>query len=218
MRIKLRSLLREELVADNITAADIYNFYYLWYIASTQPKVVATNFGNDVMKSFLYNIKGKYIRLFKKILVKQITKYIQSARVDQDFPKEVIGSLGSMSSSELKKLMAKTFRSDMKRRNDKWDMVAEYVSNLENASSVNDIFLYVNQLNNAVHNTQTKVMDKFPNFYSDLKPAFDAVDKIRNSNHWEILKRLVTNKDIRDLLNQEMDENKLCGSTRKVSH
>jgi hypothetical protein len=52
-----------------------------------------------------------------------------------------------------------------------------------------------------------------------LKPAFDAVDKIKSGNQWELMKGLVTNKDIRGLLNQDVMENKnkLCASTRKVS-
>jgi hypothetical protein len=204
--IKLKNLITES-SGNGLGASDIYNFYYLWYFVTTSPQSVNTDFGREVMKNYLYNLKNKYIVLFKNILAKQIAKYIQRNRVDGDFPKDIINSLGTLSSSELKKLMAKTFRSDMKRRNDVWDMVAGFVYNLENATTSEKMFLYINQLNNAVHNTGTQVMTKFPNFYSELKPAFDAVDRIKSGNQWELMKGLVKNKDIRSLLNQDNVDN-----------
>ena len=219
MRIKLCDLLDEVMMGpETISAKDIYNFYYLWYIATTQPSAVATPYGKEVMKTYLQALKDKYVRLFRRLLIKQIAKYISRGRVDPDILSKNVSELDSMSSSELQKLMAKTFRSDMTRRNERWDMVADFVTKLESASSTNDMFLYINQLNNAVHNTQTQVMDKFPNFYSELKPAFDAVDKIKSGNQWELMKGLVTNKDIRGLLNQDVMESKkkLCVSTQKV--
>lgn len=220
--IKLRQLLAEtiNLDADIIRKGDIYSFYYLWYIATTQPSAVATPYGKEVMKTYLQALKDKYVRLFRRLLIKQIAKYISRGRVDPDILSKNASELDSMSSSELQKLMAKTLRSDMTRRNERWDLVADFVTKLESASSANDMFLYINQLNNAVHNTQTQVMDKFPNFYSELKPAFDAVDKIKSGNQWELMKGLVTNKDIRGLLNQDVMEEskkKLCVSTQKVS-
>ena len=219
MRIKLCDLLNEALMgSETISAKDIYNFYYLWYVATTQPSVVATPYGKEVMKTFLLALRDKYVRLFKRLLIKQISKYISRGRADSDILSKSVSDLESISSSELHKLMAKTFRSDMTRRNDNWNMVADFVTKLESASSSTDMFLYINQLNNAVHNTQTQVMDKFPNFYSELKPAFDAVDRIKSGNQWELMKGLVSNKDIRGLLNQDVMENKekLCDSTRKV--
>lgn len=217
MIIKLSDILFEVLQPNTISARDIYNFYYLWYIATTSPQAVNTDYGREVMKTYLVQLKAKYVSLFKALLVKQIAKYISRGRVDIDFPKDAIAKLQTLSTGELKKLMAKTFRSDMTRRNDRWEMVADFVYNLENATSVEQMFLYINQLNNAVHNTHTQVMDKFPNFYSELKPAFDAVDKIKSGNQWELLKGLVSNKDIRGLLNQDVMENKkLCVSTQKV--
>jgi hypothetical protein len=220
--IKLKDLLTEAVGGGmSLSASDIFNFYYLWYISTTSPQVVNTDYGREIMKTYLQGLKAKYVGLFKIILVKQIAKYIKQKRIDPDFPVDVISNLGNLSTSELKRLMAKTFRSDMKRRNDVWNMVSEFVYKLENSSSVNDMFLYINQLNNAVHNTGTQIMDKFPNFYNELKPAFDSVDKIKSGNQWELMKRLVTNKDIRGLLNQDVMETtnkKLCGSTQKVLH
>lgn len=220
MRIKLGDLLNEALIgSESISAKDIYNFYYLWYIATTQPSAVATPYGREVMKTYLQALKDKYVRLFRRLLIKQIAKYISRGRVDSDVLSKNVSELESMSSSDLQKLMAKTFRSDMTRRNERWDMVADFVTKLDSASSTNDMFLYINQLNNAVHNTKTQVMDKFPNFYSELEPAFNAVDKIKSGNQWELMKGLVSNKDIRGLLNQDIMENKkkLCVSTQTIS-
>lgn len=218
--IKLRQLLSEtiDLDADIIRKGDIYSFYYLWYIATTQPAMVATPYGKEVMKTYLQALKNKYVKLFRRLLIKQIAKYISRGRVDANVLVKNTSELEVMSSSDLQKLMAKTFRSDMTRRNERWDMVADFVTKLDSANSVSDMFLYINQLNNAVHNTETQVMDKFPNFYTELKPAFDAVDKIKSGNQWELMKGLVTNKDIRGLLNQDVMENKkICVSIQKVS-
>lgn len=221
MRIKLGDLLNEALIGSlSLSAKDIYNFYYLWYIATTQPSVVTTPYGKEVVKTYLQALKDKYVKLFRRLLINQIAKYIHRGRVDQDVLIKNVNELESLSSSELQKLMSKTLRSDMKRRNERWDLVADFVTKLESANSTADMFLYINQLNNAVHNTQTQVMDKFPNFYSELEPAFDAVNKIKSGNQWELMKGLVSNKDIRGLLNQDVMENKnkVCVSTQKVLH
>jgi hypothetical protein len=61
------------------------------------------------------------------------------------------------------------------------------------------MFLWINQLNNAVHNTNGKVLDKLPNYYAELLKAFDAVDK---AGSIENLRQFV-DKDIRDLKNQD---------------
>lgn len=200
--IKLKDLLNEG-TESGLKASDIYNFYYLWYISGTIPQAVSTNYGREVVRNYLYNLRKKYVSLFKNILANQIEKYISLGRIDPTFPKNIINSLKNMSSGDLQKLMAKTFRTDLHRRNDVWNMVADFVNKLENSNSINDIFLYINQLNNSVHNTGTKIMNKFSNFDTELKPAFDMVDRIKSENHWELLKKLVTDKDIRDLLNQE---------------
>lgn len=202
--ILLKTLISEELVGEKLSAGDVYNFYYLWYISNTVPKAVSTDYGREVMKTYIRALKDKYVRLFKDILVKQLIKYIKRKRVDSDlFLYPINISSNQISTSELKKLMNKTFRSDMKNRNDQWNMVADFVDKLNSSTMTADMFIYINQLNNAVHNTGTTIMRKFYNFNNELRPAFDMVDKIRSDNHWELLKKLVSNKDIRDLLDQD---------------
>lgn len=198
---KLKKLVKEGLESvEMLTPKDIYNFYFLWWTAVNQPKLVSTNYGKEIMNHYLTQWKIKYTKAFKKLIAIQIGKYIQRGRVDPDFPKDAAAKLMSMSASQLQSLMAKTFRSDMQRRNDRWELVADFVTKLESANSPKDIFVYVNQLNNAVHNTQTRVLDKMPNYYSELMKAFDFVDKAKSPQLQ--LKGLV-DKDIRDLWNQE---------------
>ncbi len=198
--IEFKRLIREVHDTESLVSKDIFNFYYLWHTATNSPELVSTPYGKEVMNYYLQQLKSKYIRLFKKVLINQIQKYKQRKRVDQDFPMDK--PTDSSTAAELATLMNKTFRSDMQRRNDKWDMVAGFVKNLESASATKDIFLWINQLNNAVHNTQTKVMDKFPNFYTELNRAFDTVHKATNV---ESLRGMV-DKDIRDLKNQNDTE------------
>jgi hypothetical protein len=188
---------------DTMSAKDIYNFYFLWWTANNNPQLVATPFGKEVMMHYLTQLKTKYVRLFTRLLAKQIAKYAGRGRVDSDFPTGSVPQLPSMSPKELQTLMAKTFRSDMQRRNDKWDLVADFTTKLANSSSAKDMFLYINQLNNAVHNTQGRVLDKLPNYWNEILKAFNVVDKA-TSPHLQ-LKGMV-DKDIRDLWNQHEDE------------
>lgn len=197
--IQFKSLIKEVHDVEKLTSRDIYNFYYLWHTASNSPELISTAFGKEVLSYYLQQIKAKYVRLFKKVLFNQIQKYKQRHRVDTDFPMDK--PTEDSTAVELQTLMKKTFRSDMTHRNDKWDMVADFVANLENSTSNKDMFLWINQLNNSVHNSQTKVLDKFPNFHTELNRAFDTVNHATNI---ESLKSLV-DKDIRDLKNQEAE-------------
>jgi hypothetical protein len=81
-------------------------------------------------------------------------------------------------------------------------LICDFTEKLANSTSTKDIFVWVNQLNNAVHNTKTNVLDKFPNYYSELLNAFNTVHKATNV---ETLKGFV-DKDIRDLRNQSNSE------------
>lgn len=198
--MKLKKIIEGLEEVQGLSPRDIYNFYFLWYTAVHQPKLVSTPYGKEIMDHYLGNFRKKYVSIFRLYLARQIAKYISRGRVDPDFPKLTGPELEKMSGAQLRPLMAKTFRSDMQRRNDRWDMIAEFLENLEKASNAKDIFTWINQLNNAVHNTQTRVMDKTPNYYSELFKAFQTVDKATNP-HLQ-LKSLV-DKDIRDLWNQE---------------
>jgi len=192
--IKLKSLLKEN--SGNLSSKTIFDFYYLWYLYTNNPILFESNYGKFILENYTEEFKKICVDLFKKLVYKQIVKYVQRNRIDIDFPKGQ--PTGNTSSKDLLLLMKKTFRSDMKRRNTRWEGVAESVANLENSNSPKDIFLWVNQLFNAVHNTETKVMDKFPNYYSELLKAFDIV-RDHNPQHW---KQFVSS-DIRQIENQD---------------
>jgi hypothetical protein len=100
-------------------------------------------------------------------------------------------------------LMNKTYRSDMRRRNTVWNSVAAYTTALEDTVKTAVIFVSINGLNNAIHNTGGKILTdayKVPNARA-LAEAFSAVASIKSSSQWELLKRMV-DPDIRGLLNQ----------------
>lgn len=195
--IKFKGLLKEIHDVESLTPKDIYNFYYLWHTSLHNPAAVGTTYGKEVQSYYLNQLKTKYVKLFTKILSQQVQKYVQRGRVDPDFPKDI--QWDSASPEALWGLMKKTFRSDMTRRNDVWNMVGEFTTNLSKAQAAKDLFVWINQLNNAVHNTNGRVLDKLPNYYASLRQAFDAVDKAGNI---ENLRGLV-DKDIRDLKNQD---------------
>lgn len=200
--IQIKRLIKEIHDVESIYPKDVYNLYYLEFISSRYPEVIQTPYGKEILGYYLQNLKQKYAKLFKALLYKQIYKYVTRNRIDPDFDKDALQPAAD--AKTLKDLMAKTFRSDMKRRNDVWNAVAGYTYGLENASSPAQIFVNINGLNNAVHNTGGKIMydpQKVSN-YSELRRAFDAADAIKNQNQWELLKSRV-DKDIRDLLNQE---------------
>jgi len=198
--IQFRKLVKEIHDVETISAKDIFNFYYLWHFAVNEPKLANTSYSKEVIGYYTQQFKQKYLRLFSKLLYKQLAKYVSRGRVEPDFPTQMVTP--SASPKDLAMMMKKTFRSDMKRHNDRWDLICDFTENLSNSTSAKDIFTWVNQLNNAVHNTKTNVLDKFPNYYSELVKAFDTVAKAKNM---ETLKGFV-DKDIRDLQNQNATE------------
>lgn len=201
--ILIKHLLKEIFDAEPILPRDVYNLYYLEFVSSRYPQIVQTPYGKEVMNHYLGRLKQKYVKLFKALLYKQIYKYVTRDRIDPDFNKDLLQP--DASAKVLRDLMLKTFRSDMKRRNDVWNAVAGYTYGLENASSPAQIFVNINGLNNSVHNTSGKIMfdpAKVSN-YAELRRAFDMADAVKSQSQWELLKGSV-DKDIRDLLDQEV--------------
>jgi hypothetical protein len=203
--IRIKSLIKEIHDVQFLHSRDIYNLYYLEFVSSRYPQVVQTPYGQEVVTHYLGNLKQKYLNLFKYLLFRQISKYVNRKRIDPDL--DVAMLQPDASATDLQKMMAKTFRSDMKRRNDVWNAVADYTVGLDNANSPAKIFVNINGLNNAIHNTGGKIMfdpSKVSN-YRELAVAFDAADRIKSEAQWELLKGKV-DKDIRDLLDQEISE------------
>jgi len=195
--IKLKFLLLEA-ATGYISPTDIYNFYYLWYLFTNNSELFQTPYGKETLTYYTNEFKQICFPLFKKLVYKQIVKYVQRGRVDSDFPAGQ--PTENTSSKDLFLLMSKTFRSDLKRRNTRWESISEAVANLENANSPKEIFLWINQLFNATHNTETKIVDKISN-YSELFRAFDTVSK-HDPKYW----KQYVSKDIRQLTDQDQDK------------
>jgi len=196
--IKLRHLLNEG--SGELTTKDIYNFYFLFTIASYQPQALQTDYGKFIKDEYLRVLKLKYTTLFKRLLFEQIKKYVVRGRIDPDFPKEKLAEgAPSLDANELLTLIKKTFRSDMQRRNDVWIMAAEFLSNLEASSTSKDIFIWIDRLNATVHNTQTAILGKVS---YDLVAAYDKVHQAKSLNDYKPL----VDKDLRQLLIQSTDE------------
>lgn len=168
--IKLKELLLEA-VSGNITPSDIYNFYFLFYYNSHEPALFNTDYAKEMEHEFLTSIKNKYLITFKELLAEQINKYISHKRIDADFPVSSVS--GKDSAEKLAMLMAKTYRSDLKRRNDVWNVAAEGVVKLEKTSNPKMLYLPLNSLNMVVHNTQTKILGKLTSG-CELLQALDA--------------------------------------------
>jgi hypothetical protein len=190
--IQLRKLLKEDIKSE-LTPKVIYNFYALWYAYLHHPEA-RSDYGKEVVEYYTTKYKALYVNLFNQLLKEQLAKYISLNRLDPDFPTKI--NVNTLTPLQLKTLMNKTFRTDRIRRNDVWNLIADYNNSLSTATDSKTIFLMIDRLNNAVHNTKTSVLDKLPHYHLELKKALDACHNLTNVNY---LKTYV-DKDIRSLL------------------
>lgn len=204
--IRLKSIIIEEGMGDGglltLSSKDIYNFYVLWNLYLTSPELINTQYGKNVLTFYLGKFKKQYVTIFSKLLANQIRKYIVRKRIDVDFPINVdLDKLAiELNTKELGQLMRKTFRSDMVRRNDVWNLVGDFVYNLSNSSNTKDTFIWIDRLNNTVHNTGGAVLDKLNNYYGELNRAFDNCHNAKN-----ILNLMqYVDSDIRKLKDQDV--------------
>lgn len=151
-----------------LTTTDIYDFYFLT-TALSYDQIHSEDL--SVAEFYLNDICQLYLQSFKQLLIDQIEKYYKRNRVDADFS---YYSLKTANFEKIKELINKTFRSDMVRRNDVWNLIAANLLNLSKAGSIKIKCFYMDRLNNCVHNTGDLVLDKFPNGYK-LMNAFDIV-------------------------------------------
>lgn len=149
---------------------DIYNFYFLYTALQTQEIEQVDQFYID---EFAQNIKDKYLLVFRPIVVAQLHKYETHKRVDSDF-KFKDGSF-----LDIHNLMQKTFRSDMERRNKRWEELTYWLSKLEKEKSTKKILFDIDRINNTTHNTHESILSKFPN-HDELLIAFDHCSEIKD--------------------------------------
>ena len=186
-RIPPRSRFLAESAPGNVlTPTDIYDLYWLCTGFSYDQFHGAREDTQDeqIAKFYLQEIQNLYIKVFTELLTAQIEKYVKKGRIDtiQGQPGFDINQLRlapyGKRPSLIRSMMAQTFRSDMARRNEKWDMIADYLVGLASTGDTKKICYYIDRINNSVHNTATLVMDKLPNA-KQLMVAFDAVHHAR---------------------------------------
>jgi hypothetical protein len=128
-------------------------------------------------------------------MAEQLQKYVVRKRMDPDFDVNKIGE--NESAEVLWHQMLKTFRTDMKRRNDVWNLVGEYLTKLEKSVSPKDIFTFVDRLNSCVHNTNTLILGKASDGTA-LMQAYNAAHN-HDPKYW----KQYVNKDLKQLIDQE---------------
>jgi hypothetical protein len=193
--IKMKELLLES--DQDIDAQDIYNFYYLFTISQLHPQVLQSQYGAHIQQTYLDALKLKYVNTFRQIISKQIQKYHDRKRIDPDFDvKLMVGATGQT----LWDLMKKTYRSDMNRRNEVWILACEFLTKLEASTDYKSICLYIDRLNNCIHNTSASILSKLVNGHS-LVNAYNKVHHARSIGAYA----KNVDKDLTQLNNQ-MDE------------
>lgn len=173
--------------------SDLYNFYFIATLHGQGR--LSDDYAKFVSSNFINRLKEKYVKLFSELIFNQIKKYISRGRVD---PEVTMDRLESSTSNlkELEDMMAHTYRSDMKRRNTVWDLVASYTCKLSQSSSIKDSIFFIDRINNCVHNTQELMFSKFSN-YSRLLQAFDSIHRATSLDHY----KSKVDKDFRQILN-----------------
>lgn len=153
-----------------LSPTDIYDFYFICTgLSYNQINVRDYN----LAEFYLREIKDNYLRSFGQMLAEQLKKYYTRRRVDSSFDANQINPSNYLA---LKDLMRQTYRSDMKRRNDVWNSVADYVYKLSMVNDAREICSIVDRLNNAVHNTDELMLGKLGQQFSS---AYDNVHRSR---------------------------------------
>jgi len=183
-------LLSEALSQNQITPTDIYDFYYITYVYQMDPSVLQDSFKKDVIETELNRIKSHYLAEFIPLFQKQLKKYSERNRVDKTFNS---GKINSNDLQELLALMKATYRSDMSRRNERWEKIIEHLIALNTTQDIPSMISTIDRINNLTHNTETQVLDKLANSHSILK-AFNEAHKAKP----EFL-RTKTSADVRNL-------------------
>ena len=160
-------------------------------------------FSKYILAEELKRLRKVYVNTFLDLMVKQLAKYVRRGRTDMmqgkpvfDLEKLQVGSAESRAVA-IRDAMAHTYRGDMRRRNDVWDSIALLVLELAKSVTEKSIIYNIDMLNNSIHNTHTKVLDKFPNGGVLLKALNDCH---RARNPMEFARN--ASRDLRDIAMQ----------------
>ena len=156
----------EGIVSSELDVSDIYNFY----LAALLYQNIEEG-DKEAIRDTLLRIKSIYIDAFKVVVKEQLKKYLSRQRTDGSFTLIDVSTAKSFSS--LDEFMNRTYRSDMKRKNDVWNEVTKYLSLIEKENKSDKLIYLIDRLNNCIHNTQESILTKFDNGY-ELVEAFDT--------------------------------------------
>ena len=156
-----------------LTPRTLYNLYYI----ATEPEPTS-EYGREITNEYIDKYKRLYVDVFSNLVRQQIQKYIGRGRVDSNVTKKSLDKADTP--AMLDELMRGTYRSDMRRRNDVWNLVTEHLKNLSLAKTKKDKIFYMDRLNNSIHNTQELLFSKFSN-YRQLQEAFDSIHNARDT-------------------------------------
>lgn len=176
---------------------------YIYYILLYDYLKQTNKMHEFVINEQSVKIKNHYLDSFKQLLTKQIQKYIDRDRIDKEI-KNI--NLKNASVGKLYTLIKKTYRSDMQRRNVRWEKLAELLVDLKNQKQSSNILEKCDRINNLVHNTRTSMLDKFDNWKKVLEAFEFAFSKKSNLRTL----RIKISKELRtDLKESKTSFNKL---------
>lgn len=174
-----------------ITDRDIYSFYYLTYLYQTNRLNMLDEYTHFVVEDFLLDLKRVYLKIFTNLVREQLIKYNEAGRVQLPLSKSAIKAA---SIYDLASMMVTTYRSDMKRKNTRWQQLCNLLIDLNYTAQLSSIIHCIDRINNVVHNTKKSILDKLPDAES-LLAAFDACHQAKHPDEFSHL----VYKDIRTL-------------------
>lgn len=183
--VKSFQLLLESETSENMfKPSTIIDFYLVSYLDD-----VVNEEDKQILKDEIYQIRNIYLESFKQILRNQIQKYISRGRLVKEYSRDEVLDADY---PKLFEMIQSSRRSDMKRKNKNWNMLAEYLVKLyKQRRDVDEIKMLIDRINNTVHNTGTSMLTKFKNKH-DLLEALNLAaeakiqDLIRNSRNRSI--------------------------------
>lgn len=174
-----------------ITDRDIYSFYYLTYLYQTNRLNMLDEYTHFVVEDFLLDLKRIYLKVFTDLVREQLIKYNDAGRVQLPLSKSIIKTAHIY---DLASIMVSTYRSDMKRKNTRWQQLCNLLIDLNYTAQLSSIIHYIDRINNVVHNSKNLILDKLPDSFHLLQ-AFQTCHQAKHPDEFKDL----TYKDIRTL-------------------
>jgi hypothetical protein len=195
--VKRFQLLMEDIDKPYFPVETVYQTYYALWLGQRH--------GGDsdveyTLEAVAKSLREEYLEAYMDVVKAQLMKYYKRQRVDQDFDAKQIKS---NKFKVLDDLMNKTYRSDMRRRNDRWNMLTEYLTKLQDKKmNYMDMLLTMDRINNVVHNTGEVMLTKFDNA-RELLQAFEKSHNIKDPKEFKQLGASVTLNKLARTLGEE---------------